>query len=118
MSPLLNREHVTDALRFWERGRVLYNGVLIAIVVAGFAWSGADWTVWLPLLPGLLVFAVLANVLYCSAYPVDLFVQASDFRDQWRGLRWLLWAVGAAFAATLAIGVLYSGPLYTEFGGV
>lgn len=118
MSTLLNREHVTDALRFWERGRIFYNALLVAIVVAGFVWSGAEWTLWLPLIPGLFMFAVVANVLYCAAYPVDLFVQASDFREQWRGRRWILWAVGAVFAATLATGVLYSGPLYTEFGGV
>jgi len=27
---------VADALRFWERGRVFYNGVLLAIVVSHF----------------------------------------------------------------------------------
>lgn len=115
---MLNREHVTDALRFWETGRIAYNGVLAAIVAGGFFWSGGDWAVWLPLLPGLFIFAVMANLLYCAAYPVDIFVQASDFRERWRGLRWGLWAIGLLIAAVLAVGVLYSGPLYRAFGGM
>lgn len=118
MSALFDREHVTDALRFWERGRILYNVALTAVVIAGFALSGADWREWLPRAPGLFVFAVAANILYCAAYPVDLFVQASDFRERWRAMRWMLWLSGAALATVLAAGVLYSGPLYDEFGGV
>jgi len=114
---MLNREHVTDALRFWEMGRVFYNALLAVLVGVGFFWSGADWGVWAPLAPGLFVFAVVANIFYCAAYPVDLFIQASDFRDAWRGMRWALWAIGAVLASVLALSVLYSGPLYHAFGG-
>jgi hypothetical protein len=55
-----------------------------------------DSVLWLFLL------AVLANVAYCAAYVVDIFVQASAFRDQWQQFRWLLFTLGVAFAAVLA----------------
>jgi len=47
------------------------------------------------------VLAVLANICYCAAYIVDLTVQYSEFRDPWRKQRWVLWAVGVAFAGVL-----------------
>jgi hypothetical protein len=47
----------------------------------------------------LLLAAVLANVLYCTAYAADLLVQLSDYQAAWRRHRWLLWAAGTAFAA-------------------
>jgi hypothetical protein len=50
----------------------------------------------------LFLLAVLANVAYCAAYIVDIFVQVSAFREQWHQFRWLLFALGAAFAAVLA----------------
>jgi hypothetical protein len=49
----------------------------------------------------LFLLAVLANVAYCAAYIVDIFVQASAFRDQWKQFRWLLFTLGLAFAAVL-----------------
>jgi hypothetical protein len=45
--------------------------------------------------------AVLANVVYCSAYVVDIFAQVSGFRDRWRDLRWILFTVGVLFAAII-----------------
>ena len=49
----------------------------------------------------LFLLAVIANVAYCAAYIVDLFVQASAFRTHWQQFRWLLFALGSAFAAVL-----------------
>jgi hypothetical protein len=54
------------------------------------------------LLQQLFVFAVLGNVAFCAAYPADLFVQASGFRDTWRRVRWVLLLVGVLFASVLA----------------
>jgi hypothetical protein len=99
---MLEREHVTDALGFWERGRILYNAVLAAIALGILLWAQAEAAEWLFLAPQLFVLAVAANALYCLAYPIDLMVQASDHRARWRKLRWLLWAVGMATAAVLA----------------
>ena len=55
-----------------------------------------DSVLWLFLL------AVLANVAYCAAYAVDIFVQISAFEEQWRQFRWLLFALGLAFASVLS----------------
>lgn len=106
MSSLFAREHVTEALRFWEVGRVTYNVALLVVsgavlVVAGYQW--ADWP-WLT--PWLLVLGLIANLLYCFAYPVDLLVQASAFRALWRTLRYGLWLVGTMIACFLAAMVL------------
>lgn len=49
-----------------------------------------------------------ANVAYCAAYIVDIFVQTSAFRDQWQQFRWLLFTLGVAFAAVLARYVLFA----------
>ena len=79
------RDYATDAIRWWEPKRIVYNAGLIAVV-------GACFLVRLPvskqtLSPDTLLFlfalAVLANVAYCAAYVVDVFVQMSGFREQW-----------------------------------
>jgi hypothetical protein len=91
-------------MRYWEPRRVLFNVVLA--VVTG--------TVYLANLPHsvetltfdtaqvLFLLAVLANVAYCAAYPVDVLAQLSAFRAPWLRLRWVLLAIGLVFAAILA----------------
>lgn len=94
------KNHITDAIKYWEPRRVVYNLVLALIVVyyalpvvlreREFPWiTGAL---------GLFVLAVIANILYCAAYPVDIFVQMSDFKDVWVKFRWLLFVTGLAVA--------------------
>ena len=68
------RDYATEAIRYWEPRRLFYNLFLVLVV---------------------------ANVAYCAAYLVDLFVQASAFRSHWRQFRWLLFGLGSAFAAVL-----------------
>jgi hypothetical protein len=94
------KEIITDSLRYWEPRRIVFNAVL-ALVVAGtiFYYQPPLAALgWQPLI-GLLFAAVLANVLYCAAYAVDLLVQQSDYQVVWRRYRWLLWAAGTALAA-------------------
>ncbi len=97
------RENATDAIGFWERGRIFYNLFLAAIVVthflAGYPASKAVLTIDFGL--GLFLLAVVANITYCAAYVVDLFAQASGFRDSWRRYRWLLLLIGTTFAAII-----------------
>ena len=94
------KEIINESLRYWESRRPVYNGVL-ALVVAGAYWahrsSGAAWT-W-PALTGLLLAAVIANVLYCAAYAVDLWLQISDFQPVWKRWRWTLFVLGTLLAA-------------------
>ncbi len=95
---------ITESLRYWEPRRVFYNLALALVVVGSMAWrhaplSGLTWQ-WVV---GLLVAAAIANVLYCSAYVVDLFVQLSDYSEAWKRRRWLLLAAGTVLAAAIYV---------------
>ena len=98
------QDRTTDTIRWWETMRVPYNLVLAAVVLlvlflagphAASRLSGEDTF-------ALFALAVLANVAYCTAYPADLLVQASAFRDRRKPFRWVLFAIGTAFACVLA----------------
>jgi hypothetical protein len=98
------RDVLTDAVRFWERGRIGYNLILAAIVAgwAAFTWPHFRGALsWQPLLM-LSVLAVLANICYSAAYFVDVPLQLTAFRDSWRRWRWVLWVLGMTFAAAIA----------------
>jgi hypothetical protein len=92
-----------NSIHFWERGRILYNVTLILIVTAVFLanWPTSMARLTLNLGQGLFVLAVLANVAYCAAYPVDVFVQLSAVRCTWLRFRWLLFVIGLLFASII-----------------
>ena len=94
---------LTNALRYWEPRRIVYNAVLAVVVLAYFvaAWPTSKSSVTINGLLVLFVLAVLANVAYCAAYLGDVFVQFSGFQQVWYRWRWLLFAVGTAFAAAI-----------------
>jgi hypothetical protein len=98
------REALTSAIGFWERGRLAYNLVLLAVVAAVYTLGLPGSRQALQLDTGLQLFllAAVANILYCAAYVVDVAVQFSAFRSAWLRKRWLLLAGGSLFAATLA----------------
>lgn len=95
---------LTSSIRYWERGRVFYNAAMAAVVAGIYAWylPGSKTAVSLDLLQALFVLAVLSNVLYCAAYPVDLLVQWSGYRAIGARCRWILLAVGTLLACVLA----------------
>jgi hypothetical protein len=97
------RESVTAALRYWEPRRLIYNIVLAGIVVAyfGMAYPASKTMISVDFLLLLFLLAVLANVAYCAAYPVDVFVSASGYREQWQKYRWVVFLIGLLFAATI-----------------
>ncbi|HUE52974.1 MAG TPA: hypothetical protein VMO80_11565 [Terriglobales bacterium] len=97
------REYATDAIRFWEPRRVAYNLVLTAIVAMYFmvSYPLSRTVLSIDFCLGLFLLAVIANVAYCSAYVVDIFAQASGFRDLWQRYRWLLFAIGTTFAGII-----------------
>lgn len=98
------KEAITSAIRYWEPRRLLYNAALVVVVVAYFI-AGLPKTksaIGTELLLSLFVLAIVANICYCAAYVVELFVQLSGFRDTWLRSRWILLLIGTAFAATLA----------------
>lgn len=102
MAGLAPRDAITDALGYWERRRPAYNLLLAAVVVAVYWLAPTRGAPRIDMLLQLFVLAVIANVLYCAAYVVDVAVQCSGFRAPWLRRRWLLFALGSVFAATLA----------------
>ena len=110
------RECATDAMRYWEPRRLLYNLALAAVVLVYFGInypaSKTELTVDFVLLIFLL--AVLANVAYCVAYVPDIFAQMSGYRSVWLKYRWILLVVGILFAGTItrffAVTAFSAGP--------
>lgn len=90
MDAITIRERATEAIKFWEPMRFVYNAVLAAIVLLYFRWGLPNSSEYISTngVSVLILLAVLANVAYCAAYAVDLFAQLSGFREQWRTIRW------------------------------
>ena len=108
-------EVAAEALRYWEPRRLIYNLALFGVVAAHFfsLWPASRSALAWNTLFLMIILAVLANVCYCAAYAVDLFVQYSALRSVWPRRRWILLIVGIVFGAVLAhffsMGV-FSGP--------
>jgi len=97
------RELITDALRYWELRRVVYNALLALIVLGHFAasWPASRASITINGLLGLFLLTVLANVAYSVVYIVDVFIQLSGFRVSRSRWRLIVLVVGFAFAAVL-----------------
>jgi hypothetical protein len=97
-------EVAAEALRYWEPRRLVYNLVLIGVVAAHFFvfWPASRSALAWNTLFLLIILAVLANVCYCAAYVVDIFVQYSGLRPIWARWRWVVLTVGFIFAAVIA----------------
>ena len=96
-------ETATDAIRYWEPRRIVYNAVLAAIVLAYVAgyWPRSRNVITFDGVLVVFLLAVVANICYCAAYLGDVFAQTSGFRDSWRKCRWILLFVGTTVAAIL-----------------
>ena len=95
--------HAIGAFRFWERGRLVYNGVLLVLtaVCVGMRWPDAHWF-FHEHFRSFLIDALIANVLYCVGYfvePLLLFPVIQPFARQARGA---LLVAGTVFACLLA----------------
>jgi len=93
--------YITAAIKYWEPRRLVYNFVMALIVLyyaAPVALQERGFS-WIPGILALFVLAVMANILYCAAYPVDIFIQMSDFKEIWMKFRWLLFLLGLALAS-------------------
>jgi hypothetical protein len=111
MDALTFRESLTRAIRYWEPRRLIYNIVLAAIVLVyfGINYPATKSLVSVNSVLGLFILVVLANVAYCAAYLIDIFVSASNYRDQWQSRRWIIFVIGLLFASIItrffAIGI-------------
>ena len=94
---LMKRMSRRDAVEYFQKM------VDAAVVTGEFlgAWPLSRDKLSVDLLLGLFILGVLANVAYCAAYFVDLFVQFSGLHAEWRRGRLTVLIVGTAFAATL-----------------
>lgn len=97
------RESLTGAIRYWEPRRLVYNVVLAAIVLTyfGLNYPATKSLVSIDSVLFLFLLVVLANVAYCAAYVVDIFVCASSYRDQWQNRRWIIFMIGLLFAGII-----------------
>jgi hypothetical protein len=97
------REMATDAIRYWEPRRLIFNGALALIVIVYFllGWPTSLRTFTIDGILFLFLLAVASNILYCAAYVVDVFAQFSGFRDVWVRFRWILLTVGIVFAGII-----------------
>jgi hypothetical protein len=114
------RDAVTGAIRYWEPGRLVYNVVLAAVVLIyfGLNYPASRSTLSVDLVLFLFGLAVLANVAYCAAYPVDIFVCASNYREEWLKYRWVIFTIGLLFAAMIArffaLGMFHFGSVQAQ----
>lgn len=105
----LERDHISSAVRFWEFARIPYNLVLLTIVVVAlFASLGTfEWAGMLGMVPGFLMLGVVANILFCAAYPLDLIAQATPLNAHIKPIRWTLLVLGTLQAVMLAAVMLF-----------
>lgn len=99
---------MVDAVAYWERKRLLYNAILVALTLLCWGpdiimggprdWIGGGLV--------LLMFAIIANALFCFAYPVDLAFQLSPLRTMWASTRWVLFLFGLILASAIALQVM------------
>ena len=97
------RDVLGNAIRYWERRRLLYNAVLVLVVVFRFiaAWPTSQQALYFDNLLTLFILAVLANVAYCAAYIPDIAIQYSSMRRAWLEWRFVLLVIGILFASAL-----------------
>jgi hypothetical protein len=97
------RRWLSEAARFWERWRLIYNLVLAAFVVGWIVrtWPHFRHAMTLENLGRLMILALLANVCYCAAYLMDILIQQSGAESSWRLQRTALWVVGMLLAILL-----------------
>ena len=103
METLTLRDSFTNAIRFWEPRRLIYNLVLALVVVAYFVagYPGSKTVLSIDFALGVFLLVVIANVAYCAAYLADIFVQMSGFGEVWQRSRWVLFLIGTTFAAII-----------------
>jgi hypothetical protein len=94
------RATLADAARYWESRRIVYNLVLAAATIAWFAhaWPNFREEFTLQGIIPLAVLALIANVLYCAAYFIDIPMQLTPFSATWKRRRWILWLAGMLLA--------------------
>ena len=93
-----------EAARFWERSRIIYNAILIAIVLL---WLVLTWPHFRPSLTlgsfeAFVVLGFLANLCYSGAYLAEIFIQFLAPSPSCRRARITLLVLGMLLAIVLS----------------
>jgi hypothetical protein len=101
-SPSFLRGVFIEGGRFWERGRLAYNGVqlLLTAVMAVLRWPKAHFFV--DNFGSYIAFAFVANILYTAVYLPEALLQIPQLRPFTRAVRWCVFIIGTAYACVLA----------------
>jgi hypothetical protein len=77
--------------------------MLAVVVLVCFAsqWPSAWTRLTFQTVLWVFINAVLANIAYCAAYPVDVVLQFSSLRSAWRTRRWYLLVIGILFGSAI-----------------
>ena len=93
---------------YWERRRIVYNVVLAILTL--YCWGPEILASEPRSLLGLAIvlgaFALIANMLFCLAYPVDIVLQLFSLNGMLKTTRPVLFTSGLAIASGLAFWVL------------
>lgn len=105
-------EKFKDALHYWEPRRIVYNAVLaIWTVLLTFndlvEAMGDTARQTLGLIVVIAIFAAIANILYSTAYVVDIAAQLSPFQDVWRRRRGILFTAGTVLACICVVMIFF-----------
>jgi uncharacterized integral membrane protein len=103
VSPTGNTHALSSALRFYERGRILYTAILAIILVLWFVFTWPHFRPALNLrdLGAFAILGLLANLCYSAAYLADIAMQQFLPQTAWRRFRQILWVIGTLFAIVL-----------------
>lgn len=98
------KEIITESIKYWEKKRIIYNLGLLLVVVLNFTFRLPESLdrLCLEFALQLFILTLVANILYSTAYIVDVFVQHSDFSSSWKKYRWILFIIGFSLASILA----------------
>jgi len=110
--------HFKDAMHYWEKRRFVFNAILISIVLI---WLIVTWPDFRGLMNPrayllLLFLGVIANTGYSVAYLIDIPLQYTSYKDDWRQKRWVVWWAGLVLAIILA-NYLIAYQIYPYFHG-
>ena len=91
-------------VRFWERGRLIYNAAQLALtaIMVPIKWPESQWLFTADRLGGYLGAAIIANILYCAAYLVELMLQWRALRPYAAWVRQVVLLLGTLLALILA----------------
>lgn len=118
LSEAPQRSRFMEAVCFWERGRLLYGSaqLIVTIILVILDWPESRILFTRNL--GIFFMAVIiSNVLYTSAYVLELFLQTPLLKPLRKPARCLILFVGTSLACWLAIIFLNFGLLNPHVGG-